>query len=146
MSDSEEERSAYSEEEDDVDIGTEDSEDDPGSDEDYYIDEESGKHVRESDLWNGKERKAFEELHRLLYGGDGGFSSSRFARGDTGSKSKRPAPGSGSDAASSTSEVEEEEEKPTKKKQRHSPSRSSKKAKKASASRSKESSSSDDSE
>ena len=71
---SESECSAFSgDEKGDVDIGSEDSASGVDSEDDYYLDEETGAHVSADQILD-KDKEAFEELHRLLYG-SGGFSS-----------------------------------------------------------------------
>jgi hypothetical protein len=77
-----------------VDLGSDDSMDDMNSDEDYYVDDETGAHMTADQLVS-KEKEAFEELHRLLYG-DGhsrGMFSSRMkpVRDSDSGRKKRPA-------------------------------------------------------
>jgi hypothetical protein len=133
--------------------------DDLNSDEDYYIDDETGKHMTTEEIID-KDKEAFEELHRLLYGNgtSRGMFSSRLGAG---SKKKRPAHDSGSDTEDEEpprkakkarpAEKKKEEAAPPKKsrtksrekKKVTSPSRTVSRAKKA-ASRSKEPTRDDD--
>ena len=53
---------------DEVDIGSEDSDDDYDSAEDFYMDEDTGQKVTEKQV-RESDKEAFEMLHRLLYGG-----------------------------------------------------------------------------
>ena len=85
-----------------VEIGSEDSMDDLNSEDDYYVDDETGDHVTADQIRN-KDKEAFDELHRILYGPN--FAEDavvvhrkpKAAKTEKGSRKKRPAHDSGSD-------------------------------------------------
>ncbi|MDR3540980.1 MAG: hypothetical protein P4L69_08490 [Desulfosporosinus sp.] len=98
---SSDEESPYSSD-DVIDLGSEDSTDeDYNSEEDYYIDDETGERVSPDEI-RDKDKEAFEMLHSIIYGS-----------GNQDSRRKRFAHDLGLD--------EEEGKSPAKKKKRPSP-------------------------